>query len=217
MPVITGIGHAPDSTIADAAADLCAPTPSAAAELLTAAHHQIEERITRLHARLLRSSSFQILHAQQRLARLGAGTVLSRVEDSLNRRAQRLDELQFRAEAALRARLRRTDARLTLATAHLNRQNPLQRLREDGRRLELLRIRLDQATNARLLLLNRRAETAANHLSALSPLRVLERGYALIYGPEGQLLRHATEVESGAEVSARLGQGRLRARVLLVE
>jgi len=214
LPVITGIGHAPDSTIADAAADLCAPTPSAAAELLTAAHHQVEDRITRLHSRLLRAGSFQMLHAGQRLARLGAAAVLRRVEDSLNRRAQRLDELHFRAEAALRSRLRRSDGRLTLAGAHLTRQNPLQRLRDHGRRLEILHARLERAAGTRLALLLRRTDTAGNRLIALSPLRVLERGYALVYDPEGHLLRDAAEVDAGTEVTARLARGSLKARVL---
>ncbi len=217
LPVITGIGHAPDSTVADAAADLCAPTPSAAAELLTAAHHRVEERIAQLHARLLRAGSFQILRAGGRLNRLGVATVLRRVQDGLNRRSQRLDELAFRSEAGLRSRLRRTDGRLTVTVAHLGRHNPQQRLRDDHRRLELLQSRLERASSLRRNTVVRRTETAAHRLEALSPLRVLERGYALVYGPEGTLLRNAESIPGGTVIRARLAQGELRARVLSAE
>ena len=213
LPVITGIGHAPDSTIADAAADLCAPTPSAAAELLTAAQHRVEERLQRLHARLLRAGSFELLRAGQRLSRLGAAAVLLRVEDSLNRRSQRIDELQFRTETALRSRLRRAESRLAATVARLGRQNPLQRLREDHRRLESLQARLDRATALRLTTIARRTETAANRLVALSPLRVLERGYALVYGPDGHLLRAASTASPGERIRVRLAAGELRALV----
>ena len=214
LPVITGIGHAPDSTVADAAADVCAPTPSAAAELLTASHHRVEERITRLHARLHRAGFFELLRAQQRLARLSAGTVLRRVEDSLNRRAQRLDELAFRAGATSRSHLRRAESRLLAAGGRLNRQNPLERLRADARRLESLCNRLERASQLRLNGPTRRLETAASRLVALSPLRVLDRGYALVYGPDGHLLRSAATVAAGEEITARLAEGTVRARTL---
>ncbi len=214
LPVITGIGHATDSTIADAAADVCAPTPSAAAELLTDAQHRVEDRIARLGARLLRAGSFEMLRSQQRFARLSAATVLRRVEDSLNRRSQRLDELGFRAEAAERTRLRRADVRLMASGSRLAQQNPLERLREHRRRLESLGGRLDRISRLALAVPSRRTQTAADRLAALSPLRVLERGYALVYGPEGQLLRSHEGVEAGQEVTARLADGNLRARVL---
>ncbi len=214
LPVITGIGHAPDSTVADAAADVCAPTPSAAAELLTAAHHRVEERIARLHGRLLRAGSFNLLRAQGRFARLGAATVLRRVEDSLNRRSQRLDELTFRAEGAERLRVRQTELRHGSATTRLSRQNPLQRLRDDHRRLERLQGGLEQTSVLRLANAARRVENAQNRLTALSPLRVLERGYALVYGPDDQLLRDAATVPVSTEIRTRLARGELRARVL---
>ena len=214
LPVITGIGHAPDSTVADAAADLCAPTPSAAAEMLTASHHRVEERISRLHARLHRAGFYELLRAQGRLARLSAAIVLRRVEDSLNRRAQRLDELGFRAGAANRNRLRRAESRVLSIKTRLNRGNPLERLRQDARRLELLHNRLERASTLRLSTLTRRSDTAANRLTALSPLSVLDRGYALVYGPDGHLLRSADTLVAGDEITARLAEGTVRARTL---
>ena len=217
LPVITGIGHAPDSTIADAAADLCAPTPSAAAELLTAAQHKVEERIDRLYGRLLRAGSYELLRAQGRFARLNASRVLRTVEDSLNRRAQRLDELNFRADASLRKRLRASDTRLRLAESRLNRQNPTLQLVDARGRLETLRARLVSCAERRNKDGKARIDHCTARLKAMSPLRVLERGYALVYASDGRLLRDAAMISPDQEIQARLASGSLRARVLLGE
>ena len=214
LPVITGIGHAPDATIADAAADVCAPTPSAAAELLTAAQHRVEEHVDRLHSRLLRAGNFELLRAGERLARLGATTVLRRVEDSLNRRSQRIDELQFRVEAALRDRLRRANTRLSADTARFERASPAVRLAGMQRRLEAVHIRLGKSLEHCLREQTIRIDRCRTRLEAMSPLRVLDRGYALVYGPDGHLLRSATALENGDRIAARLAEGTLRARVV---
>lgn len=217
LPVITGIGHATDTTIADSAADVCAPTPSAAAELLTAAQHRVEEHLNRLDSRLIRASRFEVLRAQQRLARLSATSVLRRVEDALNRRAQRVDELQFRAEAALQARLRSGFNRHKTAETRLGRLNPAVRLESDRRRFEALQARLERLSTTRLHAGQRRLEAASARLQALSPLRVLNRGYALVYGADGHLLRNAAQASPGDQITARLGQGTLRSQVLAEE
>ena len=214
LPVITGIGHATDSTIADAAADFCAPTPSAAAEVLTAAQHRVEDHILRLHGRLLRAGSFELLRAQQRFGRLSAQTVLRRIDDSLNRRAQRLDELAFRAQATLSRRLRSQTNRLKNAESRLTRQNPAVRLGDDRRRLESLQTRLERASNVVITARGRRTEAASHRLETLSPLRVLNRGYALVYGPGGHLLRSAASAHTGQVLTARLAEGSLQAEVL---
>ena len=116
VPVIVGVGHATDSTIADAAADVFAPTPSAAAELVTAAQHRIEERVERLQSRLVRAGRYEILRARQRLSRLGAEMVLRRAHDGVDRKAQRLDELDLRMSSAVLRRLRSPSDRSVRST-----------------------------------------------------------------------------------------------------
>ena len=214
LPVITGIGHAPDSTIADAASDVCAPTPSAAAELLTAAQHRVEERIDRLHSRLVRAGSFQLLRSQQRFTRLSASVVLRRVEDGLNRRAQRTDELAFRAEAAQRGRLRRLETRLQGLTLRVNHQSTAARLASARQTWIALHSRLATIMQARSEAHAQRIYRAQTRLEAMSPLRVLERGYALVYGPDGSLLRTSDSVAAGEQIRARLASGEVRASVL---
>ncbi len=214
VPVIVGVGHATDSTIADAAADVCAPTPSAAAELVTAAQHRIEERVERLHSRLVRAGRYEMLRARQRLSRLGAEMVLRRVRDGFDRRAQRFDELDLRLSNAVSRRFRTAADRNIRLETRLLRQDPAVRLRDNARRLEALRARLYGTGKA--IVSSRRVEVdrAVSKLHALSPVRVLERGYALVYGPDGRLLRASSEVQRDEQITARLHHGSVRAKVV---
>jgi exodeoxyribonuclease VII large subunit len=213
VPVITGIGHATDTTIADSAADVAAPTPSAAAELVTAAQHGVTERVERLTARLRRAGRYEMLQARQRLSRLSAEQVLRRVRDSLGQKAQRLDELAYRADTAAQRLLRLRSDRIANLESRLRRQHVSLRLAEDKHRLQGLRSRLDAARNTAVLTGRVRLERASTQLEALSPLRVLERGYALVYGPQGKLLRDSNEIQTGESLIAQLAKGRVTATV----
>jgi exodeoxyribonuclease VII large subunit len=213
IPVIAGIGHATDSTIADAAADVCAPTPSAAAELLTAAQHGVEERVERLNARLSRAARYEALRARQRWSALSAEVTPRRLHDALLQREQRLDEAGFRVEAAAARILRGQGDRLARLEARLRRQSVEARMAENRRQLGVLDLRLRAARETAARRREARLEGLGARLDALNPLRVLERGYALVYGPDGRLVRSADEVGEGAQIVARLADGRLRATV----
>jgi exodeoxyribonuclease VII large subunit len=224
IPVITGIGHAPDSTIADAAADLAAPTPSAAAELLTSAQHNIAAHLDTLHSRHLRASRYEILRTRQRLSHLSADAVLRRTEANVARRAQHIDDLTFRAESILNRALRTRASRLNLLEARLRRQHVSLRLANDAHRLATLQQRLQTARSRPLLSAQTRLTRASTQLEALSPLRVLDRGYALIYldagdanTPSGKLLRNPADAPPGTPITAHLAKGLLRAKVTSTE
>ena len=213
VPVIAGIGHATDTTIADSAADVCAPTPSAAAELVTAAQHRVEERLARLRSRVLRAGSYEILRAQQRFSRLSASATLSRLRDSLSRREQRLDELEFRTQSAVGRALRARAVTLDRLMGRLQRQDVALRLAGSRHQLDILRSRMNTARDTIATGRLQRVVTLTSRLEALSPLRVLERGYALVYGPDGKLLRSSTSVVAYDTIVARLAQGTVRAKV----
>jgi exodeoxyribonuclease VII large subunit len=221
VPVITGIGHATDTTIADAAADLHAPTPSAAAELLTAAQHTIADRLTRLHASLTRASRYNLLRFHQHLASLTADSILRRARTTFERRAQHLDDLTYRAETSLNRTLRTRTTRLAQLETRLRRQHISLRLANDAHRFQSLQQRLQSARTTPFLSAHTRLAHATSQLEALSPLRVLDRGYALIYlgeaGPNAKLLRNATEAPAGTPITAQLAHGRLRAKVTSTE
>ena len=136
LPVVSAIGHETDFTIADFVADLRAPTPSAAAELVTAAQHRIEERVQCARDRVHRAGRFHLMHARQRYARLSAESVLVRLRDAVSRRDQRIDELRLRLEAAARRRVRTSAHRLSVLPERLRRQDLSLRIATTQRRLQ---------------------------------------------------------------------------------
>jgi len=214
IPVVSAIGHETDFTIADFVADLRAPTPSAAAELVTAAQHRIGERIEALAARVHRAGRFHLMHARQRYARLSSESVLNRLRDAVSRRDQRIDELSLRLEAAGGRRIRLNTQRLATLNERLRRQNIAVRIAAAQRRLQAATERLHH-TSARAISANQaRLNHATTRLDALSPLAVLSRGYALVYAEDGTLLRSAAETAPGETVRARLAQGTVTAKVL---
>ena len=213
LPIVSAIGHETDFTIADFVADLRAPTPSAAAELVTAAQHRIEERIAALAARVHRAGRFHLMHARQRYARLSAESVLIRLRDAIDRRSQRIDELRLRLEASTQHRLHTPAQHLAALEARLRRQNPALRIATTQRRLQAANDRLHRTATQIVAIHQTRLNRAAAHLEALSPVAVLARGYALIYDEGGALLRSAADTAPGQTIRARLGQGTLAANV----
>jgi exodeoxyribonuclease VII large subunit len=173
--------------------------------------------VARLNSRLLRACSYELLHAQQQLSRLSAEVVLRRVRDGFGQREQRLDELAYRAENSVSRSMRVRGDRLARLEVRLRRQHVSLRLGGDRRKLETLRMRLESSRGVIFSDKRRRVERATSRLDALSPLRVLERGYALVYGPDGRLLRSAAGVGEGTKIVAQLAEGRLRAKVTLEE
>lgn len=213
LPVVSAIGHEIDHTIADFVADLRAPTPSAAAELITAAQHRIEERVLSLERRVLRAGEYHLLRCRQRLQRLSASHVLARVRDSIGMREQRVDELGRRLDAALESRIRARHKRLAALEARLHRQAPTVRLAAANRRLDDASRRMDVLAERLVGGRRQRVERASLGLSALSPLAVLNRGYAIVYAESGTILRNASEVSPDQLIHARLGDGTIYARV----
>lgn len=213
LPVVSAIGHETDFTIADFAADLRAPTPSAAAELITAAQHRVEERIDALATRVERAEHFHLMHARQRLARLSAESVLNRLRDAVSRRDQRLDELRLRLEGLAVRRVRMAGQRHAVLAERLRRRELTARIAGMQRRLQDLDQSLRVSATGMLAVRRSRLSGASARLETLSPLAVLSRGYALVYGADGKLLRSAAETAEGQMIRARLGHGTVDAEV----
>jgi exodeoxyribonuclease VII large subunit len=213
LPVVSAIGHETDFTIADFVADLRAPTPSAAAELITEAQHKIAEHLAMQEQRLTRAARFQMLQARQRLTRLPVSRAEGRVNTLLHRLAQRLDELSLRMETAASEQLRRQQRDVADLTAAVLRHDPRQQLGVARERLTVCRTHLDRT-------LERKVHESAAHLSALdarlhslSPLAVLERGYALVIDAAGGVVRSTEQISAGDKVTTRLADGAFTSRV----
>ena len=213
IPVVSAIGHETDFTIADFVADLRAPTPSAAAELVTAAQHRIEERVQSLAMRVHRAGRFHLMHARQRYARLSAESALTRLHDAVSRRDQRIDELRMRLESAAARRLRLPAARLGGLSERLRRQDVSLRIAHTHRQLQQANARLERAASLMLSPRWNRLNRASARLEALSPFAVLSRGYAIVYAADGTVLRSASDTAAGQMIRARLSRGSLEAQV----
>jgi exodeoxyribonuclease VII large subunit len=213
LPVVSAIGHETDFTIADFVADLRAPTPSAAAELITEAQHDIAEHLATQAHRLERAVRYQLLHARQCLTDLVFDRAESRVTTHLHRLAQRLDDLALRQESALAAQLRALEGRVAGLAAAVLRHDPRRALAQTRERLLALRNRLDRAIEGIVHASTANLGTLAAHLHALSPLAVLDRGYALVLSPEGALIRSTVQLAPGNTVTTRLADGAFSSRI----
>jgi exodeoxyribonuclease VII large subunit len=217
LPVVSAVGHETDFTIADFVADLRAPTPSAAAELITEAQHKIAEHLATLEHRLERAARFQLLKARQQMTRLPVSRAESRVGALLRRLSQRLDELVLLQEAAITGKIRRQQNRVVALAAAVLRHDPRQALAQARERLQACVTRMDRS-------LYRTVQRGVVHrgaldarLIALSPLAVLDRGYALVLGDDGRLIRSAEQVSAGDRVRTRLADGSFTSRVEATE
>ncbi|SDF84160.1 exodeoxyribonuclease VII large subunit [Terriglobus roseus] len=213
IPVVSAIGHETDFTIADFVADLRAPTPSAAAEIVTAAQHRIEERVQSLEARLFRAVRFQQMHARQRFLRVSAEGTFARLRDSINRRHQRVDSARFRLEALSQRLLQARAAQLRQVSERLQRQDVHRRVLLATAQQQHLQQRLERTAAGLVVHSRQRLERAGARLYALSPTAILERGYALVYREDGSLLRDASSTAEGETITARVAHGAVRAIV----
>jgi exodeoxyribonuclease VII large subunit len=197
IPVISAVGHETDFTIIDFVADMRAPTPSAAAELVIRSRQEVEDQAEGLRQRLVRAVRYRLLMGRQALTELAQHGAFGRMVDAINRRQQRLDELRNLESTA--AVVRHYDVRRMLGGIH----------QELDARMAAL------AATARTLLLRRRGvlNQLTGQLEALSPLAILDRGYALVFDSSGVLLKDAAQVKAGDEISARLAKGTVRATV----
>ena len=213
IPVISGVGHETDFTIADFVADVRASTPSAAAELVVQTRREFDKHIAELRGALTEQIRYRILVLSRRVHEMAGRRGFRRPLDILRQRRQRADELTARLAHGLRGKLQQSRKRFT--TTHL-------RIVSFDFRMKIaaLRLRLEKrstelaARSERLLRVKReRLDRLRLQLEERSPLRALERGYAIATDAAGQLLRDSAQVAEGDTVNIRLHRGRLTAEV----
>jgi exodeoxyribonuclease VII large subunit len=236
LPVVSAIGHETDFTIADFVADLRAPTPSAAAELITEAQHKVEELLEALSQRMVRAARFQLMQARQRLGQTAIAYAQQRVTTHLHRLEQRLDDLGFRMESAMIETLRQQQRAVVDLGAAVLQHDPRQRLSVARETLLACRSRLEHALDRRLAevchqtsaaegrlyraaqvsVAARRSEfvNLRGQLQSLSPLAVLQRGYALVQDESGAVVRSVKQVNAGETVHTRLGDGSFSSKII---
>jgi exodeoxyribonuclease VII large subunit len=217
IPVISAIGHETDFTIVDFVADLRAPTPSAAAELVIRSRQEIEAQAEDLYRRLERGLRYRLLIARQELTERAQHGAFARMMDGIHRRQQKLDEQRFRLEKAERQLLERCHRRCENVSATIRHYDARRRLAAIRQRLQAQVANIAALTHTRLLESRGALDRRTASLEALSPVAILNRGYALVFDAKGQLVKNAARLKAGDELSARLARGRVRARVTATE
>lgn len=215
LPVVSAVGHEVDFSIADLVADHRAPTPSAAAELLSPDQHEqlkrlvnAERDLLRLIQRKLADATLQLSHLKQRLKHPGA---------QLREQSQRLDDLEQRLLLAQKNLMHRQRSKLALLDNRILSLSPGPRLQQLQRDTLQLRQRLEAAMRQKLHANTDRLAHLAQMLDSLSPLGTLQRGFAIVTDGEGKVVRDTSKVAVGDELEARLARGKLGLIVKNVE
>jgi exodeoxyribonuclease VII large subunit len=207
LPIVSAVGHEVDFTIADFVADVRAPTPSAAAEMLSPDQKDYWQRLFVLTSQLEKSIKQQLQNKQWQLQSAQRG--LQHPGDKLAQYAQTLDMLELRMQQSQKNRLNNLLKRLTNSQQKLQQQSPANTLQKFETQLNYLQQRLTSGIKQTIINKKERLKQHALLLNAVSPLQTLGRGYAILQTESDVVIRDSHEVKKGDLVSARIGRGKL--------
>ncbi len=213
IPIVSGVGHEVDVTIADFVADVRAATPTAAAEAVTPDQTSWLQSFDWYQQRLQQLLKNKIEHQQEKVQWLLRRLQQQHPENQIQRSRQRSDELQQRLIRCTQTMLHFHQSQLATNNARLNNHNPGLRLKQNQQSIQFLHTRLQQAainlvTRKKSLLSN-----AARTLNAISPLKTLERGYSITLNNKGTPLLSISQVKQNDKIETRLHNGRIISQV----
>lgn len=212
IPIVSAVGHETDFTVADFVADLRAPTPSAAAEMVAREAGELAARVGDLQMNLARALSYYLLRRKSELRDLIESRGFAQMANTVMAVSLKRRELEHRvvdaiAETMLRARARFLDAQRRLAATDFRAPLAIK-----AARLENLEQRMNRALQRRLELHRSRVAVTAGKLDMLSPLAVLGRGYALVKDESGHLVARAAGLQPGQRLKVRFEDGEVNVR-----
>jgi exodeoxyribonuclease VII large subunit len=215
LPVVSAVGHEVDFTIADFVADVRAPTPSAAAELLSPHQDDYLQLLRSWEARLQMLTRTRITQLNRQLT--AVSRLLRHPGRRLQQQSQRLDELETRLRRAVLARQAGLQRRLQLVMLRFKQQSPEQRVARQQQALQQQLERLHRAMQHQLRYGRQRLAAKSQALQTVSPLATLGRGYSITRDAEGHVLHSSAEAKVGATIETQLAQGKVFSQVLRSE
>lgn len=213
VPVVSAIGHETDVTIADFVADLRAPTPSAAAEMIVCTRDEVLERIEGFRGRMAQVARYRIATLTRRLHERGLDRAIALLQRSLGRRIQRVDEAGERMRTAMRLRLAEGERARRSLEEKLRYYDLRPRLHRDRARATEASSRLVQSARNSIGKKRGRLETANAKLEQLNPRLVLARGYAIVLNDRNEIVKQASAAPAGTDVRMLFAEDAVRARI----
>lgn len=212
LPLVCGVGHEIDITIADLVADLRAPTPSAAAELATPDEQVMLQRVDSARRALQRLLQTQLNRQQNQLASLNARLEMRHPKRLLNERGQRTDELTQRLQQAMQTQTRASRIQIEHLSTRLHAHSPNQQLANLQTRLASSEMRLVNSMQKNLQQAKSRWQIVARALDTVSPLATLERGFAVVKHDD-KVVSNASDLAPGDVISTQVARGTIVSKV----
>ncbi|HGW5060412.1 TPA: exodeoxyribonuclease VII large subunit [Citrobacter koseri] len=213
IPVVSAVGHETDVTIADFVADLRAPTPSAAAEIVSRNQQELLRQIQSAQQRLGMAMDYYLANRNRRFTQLFHRLQQQHPQLRLARQQTMLERLRQRMNFALDNQLKRAASRQQRVLQRLNQQNPQPRIYRAQTLIQQLEYRLAENVRARLSATRERFGNAVTHLEAVSPLSTLARGYSVTTATDGKVLKQTRQVKAGDVLTTRLSDGWVESEV----